>query len=216
MSQKARRQRDRRRRSMLPGGARDSFVRAAKIGFPAASAILFVVLIALPLSASQEFSFLLSKDSTARAGERMQTKEAVYRGETSKGDPFRIAARSGVQKTSSVPVVVLQGLSARIDQQQGTATVFAPQGEYFINRNQIVVNGPIIARSDSGYSLDGKEIRIDIDKRQVVTDQPVSGTLPIGEFQAQNFTADIMGHKVSMTDGVKLRIHPNSSRTSLQ
>lgn len=208
MASKADSQRRRRRRQMLPGGPRDRFIQTAKWVLPAASGLLFATLIALPLAATQEFSFLLSKDSTARAGERMQTEQAIYRGVTGNGDPFRISAQSGVQKTSSVPVVVLTGLAARIDQQQGPAIVTAPRGEYFLEQNRILVDGPVTARSDSGYSLDGSRIEIDIDARQVFTSEPVSGTLPIGEFQAQNFTADIMGHKVSMTNGVKLRLNP--------
>lgn len=208
MSPTADQQRASRRRSMLPGGVRDGFVRTAKWSLPVASAILLAILVALPLAGSREFSFMLSKDTAARSDERMQTKQAVYRGETASGDPFRISAESGVQKTSSVPVVILTGLSAEIVQKQGPAIVTAPRGEYFIDHNRIVVNGPITARSDSGYSLNGERIEVDINTRRVFSNQPVSGTLPIGEFQAQNFSADIMGHSIRMTDGVKLRLNP--------
>lgn len=209
MSDLADREREARRRSMLPGGPRDAFVAAAKWGFPVASTILFAILVVLPLSATQEFSFLLSKDSAARAGERMRMQEATYRGETSRGEAFEILAESGVQKTSAVPVVVLTGLSARIDQQQGPAIVTAPSGEFFIDQNRLVVNGPVVARSASGYSLDGHAIEVDIDKDRVSSTEPVSGTLPMGEFQANAFAADLEGRTVSMTGGVKLRINPN-------
>lgn len=209
MSDLADRERERRRRSMLPGGPRDAFVAAAKWGFPVASTLLFAILVVLPLSATQEFSFLLSKDSAARAGERMRMQEATYRGETSKGEAFEILAESGVQKTSAVPVVVLTGLSARIDQQQGPAIVTAPSGEFFIDQNRLVVNGPVVARSASGYSLDGQAIEVDINKDRVSTAEPVSGTLPMGEFRANAFAADLVGRTVSMTGGVKLRINPN-------
>ena len=209
MSDLADREREARRRSMLPGGPRDAFVAAAKWGFPVASTILFAILVVLPLSATQEFSFLLSKDSAARAGERMRMQEATYRGETSRGEAFEILAESGVQKTSAVPVVVLTGLSARIDQQQGPAIVTAPSGEFFIDQNRLVVNGPVVARSASGYSLDGHAIEVDIDKDRVSSTELVSGTLPMGEFQANAFAADLEGRTVSMTGGVKLRINPN-------
>ena len=96
---------------MLPGGPRDALVSAAKWVLPAASLALAAVLIVLPMLATQEFSFLLSKDSAARAGERMRMEEATYRGETARGEPFEIMAQSGVQKTSAVPVVVLTGIS---------------------------------------------------------------------------------------------------------
>ncbi len=209
MSDLADREREARRRSMLPGGSRDAFVATAKWGFPVASTILFAILVVLPLSARQEFSFLLSKDSAARAGERMRMQAATYRGETSRGEAFEIMAESGVQKTSAVPVVVLTGLSARLDQEQGPATVTAPSGEFFIEQNRLIVNGPVVARSTSGYSLDGNAIEVDINNDRVSTASPVSGTLPMGKFQTNAFTADMQGRTVSMTGGVKLRINPN-------
>jgi lipopolysaccharide export system protein LptC len=194
---------------MLPGGPRDLFIATAKWVLPLASVALLIVLIMLPLSARQEFSFLLSKDSAARAGERLRMQEATYRGETSRGEPFEITAKSGVQKTSAVPVVILSGLSARLEQQQGPATVTAPRGEFFIEENRLRVDGPVVARSASGYSLDGNAIDVDISTNRVSTTQPVAGTLPMGTFSADSFTADIQGREVRLDGGVKLRITPN-------
>jgi lipopolysaccharide export system protein LptC len=209
MSDLADRQREARRRAMLPGGPRDVLIAVAKWALPLASLVLLVVLIALPLSATREFSFLLSKDNAARAGERMRMAEATYRGETAKGEPFEIVARSGVQKTSAVPVVVLSGLSARLEQIQGPATVTAPAGEFFIEENRLVVQGPVVARSASGFSLDGNAIEVSISDNRVSTAQPVSGTLPMGTFRANAFTADIQGREVRLDGGVQLRITPN-------
>lgn len=209
MSELADRTRDARRRSMLPGSTRDSVITVAKWALPVASTILLAILVVLPLSATQEFSFLLSKDSAARAGERMRMQEATYRGETTRGEPFEIMAQSGVQKTSAVPVVVLTGISARLDQSEGPATVTAPAGEFFIEENRLLVNGPVVARSVTGYSLDGNAISVDINNNRVSTDQPVSGTIPMGQFSANAFQADVQGRTLSMSGGVKLRITPN-------
>lgn len=194
---------------MLPGGPRDMVISAAKWVLPIASFALLVVLIVLPLSATQEFSFLLSKDNAARAGERLRMEEATYRGETSRGEPFEIVARSGVQKTSAVPVVILSDLSARLEQQQGPATVTAPRGEFFIEENRLVVQGPVVARSASGYSLDGNSIEVNISTNQVNSAEPVAGTLPMGTFRADRFSADIQGREVRLDGGVQLRITPN-------
>jgi lipopolysaccharide export system protein LptC len=190
-------------------GPRDAFVDFAKWAFPVASIILFAVLVILPLSATQEFSFLLSKDSAARAGERMRIEAATYRGETGKGEPFEIIARSGVQKTSAVPIVQLSGLSARLEQLAGPAFVTAPAGEFFIEENRLVVDGPVVARSASGYSLDGNAIQVSLADNKVTTTEPVSGTLPMGTFRADSFAADIQGRQVRLLGSVKLRITPN-------
>jgi len=209
MSDVAVRQREARRRAMLPGGPRDVFIAVAKWALPLASFVLLVMLIALPLSATREFSFLLSKDSAARAGERLRMEEATYRGETTRGEPFEIVARSGVQKTSAVPVVILSALSARLEQLEGPATVTAPSGEFFIEENRLVVQGPVVARSASGFSLDGNAIEVSISDNRVSTEQPVSGTLPMGTFRADRFSADIQGREVRLDGGVQLRITPN-------
>ncbi len=194
---------------MLPGSSRDNFIKLAKRGFPIASILLLAVLIILPLSASQEFSFLLSKDSAEKASERMRMQEATYRGETTRGEAFEIMAKSGVQKTSTVPIVMLTGLSAEIQQESGPATVTAPTGEFFIEENRIVVNGPVTARSASGYSLNGNRIEVDINENRVTAAEPVEGTLPMGTFRANSFTADIEGRSVTLSGSVKLRITPN-------
>lgn len=194
---------------MLPGSGRDTVVTVAKVALPVAAFILAAVLIALPLTMSQEFSFLLSKDSAMRAGERMALEEALYRGQTLRGEPFRISARSGVQKSTAVPIVVLSGLSAEIDRADGPAVVTAPSGEFLIDENRVIVNGPIAARSASGYRLDGARIIVDINANRIHSDQPVAGTLPMGRFRADTFDADIDGRRVILDGGVAMQITPD-------
>ncbi|MGQ5701539.1 hypothetical protein ACUJ46_05765 [Sandaracinobacteroides sp. A072] len=198
-----------RRRQMLPGSRRDGVLTVAKWALPGLSLVILAAMVLLPASMTRDFSFLLSKDSAARADERMRMQEATYRGETSQGEAFSIRAQSGVQKTSSVPVVLLRGLAAEISQADGPARVTAPAGEFFIEENRLVVRGPVVARSESGYSVDGNDIEVDINAKRVTAAEPVSGQLPMGSFQADSFTADIDGRHVRMEGGVKLRITPN-------
>jgi lipopolysaccharide export system protein LptC len=209
LSRQAEAERLERRRAMLPGSPRDSLIGILKIAFPTAAILLLALLVILPLNTTQEFSFLLSKESAARAGERMRMTEASYRGETVRGEPFLVTAQSGVQKSSAVPVVMLTGLAAEIRQAEGPATVTAPSGEFLIDENRIVVNGPVTARSASGFSLDGDRIEVDINAKRVTSAEPVSGTLPMGRFQSERFAADIEGREVNLEGRVRLRITPN-------
>jgi lipopolysaccharide export system protein LptC len=121
-------------------------------------------------------------------------------------------ARSAVQQTSAVPVVRLEGLSAEINQTEGLAVVTAPVGHFFIEENRLVVDGPVVARSVSGYSLDGNRIEVDINANRVMATDGISGTLPIGRFEADRFAADIEGRVVTMTGNVRLRITPSRAR----
>lgn len=202
-----------RRRSMLPGSSRDVVVRVAKVALPAAAIALFLVLLLVPLTRVQEFSFLLSKDSAMRAGERMAVRQALYRGETVAGEAFRISAESGVQKSSAEPVVMLTGLAAEIERAGGLVRVTAPTGAFHMNTNQVVVDGPVVARSQSGYSLDGARIVVDINENRVTSDQPVRGTLPSGQFAADRFEADLEGGRVLLDGRASLRLSPSGSRS---
>lgn len=200
-----------RRRALLPGSRRDTYIRIAKTAFPVAAGILLVILIALPLLVGQEFSFLLSKGSAMKSSERMRMDAASYRGETSNGETFLIRAESGVQKSSDIPIVLLSGLSARIDRADGLATVNAPSGEFFIDQNRVLVNGPVIVRSASGYSLDGDAINVDMNKNIVRSENPVSGTIPMGRFKADSFTGDVDGRRIVLEGRAHLSITPNRS-----
>lgn len=199
------------RRQMLPGSRRDKVIAIIKVAFPVAAGLLFVTLIALPLLVNQEFSFLLSKTSVMQAEERMRVQAASYRGETAAGEPFVIRAESGVQKSSSVPIVVLSGLSAAIERTDGPATVTAPSGEFFLDENRLRVDGPVVVRSESGYSLDGDEINVDMENSLVESGQPVSGTLPMGTFRADSFSGDVDGRRVVLQGRTHMRIVPNRS-----
>lgn len=197
---------------MMPGSARDTWIAILRVVLPAAALVLLLLLLWLPLAATQEFSFLLSKDNTEAADERLLVQEARYRGETADGDPFEIRAARAVQKTSAVPVVMLSGLAAEIRRADGLATVTAPSGRYDLESQLITIAGPVEIRSESGYALAGSAIRVDINARTVVSDAPVSGLLPIGAFRADRFAADVEGRRVVLEGGVSLRIAPRTAR----
>ncbi|MFN7175621.1 MAG: LPS export ABC transporter periplasmic protein LptC [Thermaurantiacus sp.] len=206
--------REARRQAMLPGSARDTWISVLRVALPAAAVMLFAVILWLPLTANQEFSFLLSKDTTAAAGERLLAQEARYRGETDNGEPFELRAERAVQQTSTVPVVMLTGLSARIERADGEARVTAPSGNYNLDTQMIGISGPVEVRSESGFSLDSAAIIVDLNRRTVTTDEAVTGAVPLGTFRADSFAADIEGRRVVMEGGVRLRMAPGSGRGS--
>ncbi len=212
MSSAAERERAARRERMLPGNPRDTLISLAKWALPAASGLLLVVLVTLPVLSNQEFSFLLSKDNAEQSEVRMRIQEATYRGETNQGEPFEITAESGLQQTSMVPVVTLAGLSAAIRRADGPTTVTAPGGQYFLDENRLVVEGPVVVKSASGFSLDGNAIEVDLNQHSVVSHKPVSGTIPMGNFRADQFSANLENRSFTMQGGVRLRLQPGKSR----
>lgn len=169
---------------------------------------LLVLIVVLPLTKAQEFSFLLARDRVGQAGERLRVDRAVYRGDTEKGEPFIIRADGAVQRSSADPVVDLTGLSARLIGMEGPADVAAPSGRYFLDEDRLTVSGPATLRSTYGYSLDSGDIAVDLNARRVSTASAVSGRLPVGSFRAGRMHGDIAGEHIVLDGGVHLRITP--------
>jgi lipopolysaccharide export system protein LptC len=179
---------------------------------PAAAFLIGITILVWPLIGAQEFSFLLAKDQVAVAGERLRVNRAEYRGKTSAGEAFSISAGSAIQRSSAEPVVVLTALAARLDGKDGPATVSAPSGRYYLEEDRLDVAGPVKLRSDGGYTLDADTVTIDLKRRTVRTDAPVSGRLPMGNFRSNRMTGDLAGRRVSLVGNVHLRINQRGGR----
>lgn len=203
-----------RARAALPGGGWDRFVATVKIVLPALAILLLGTIVVWPLTSAREFSFLLAKDKVAMSKERLRTDTAVYRGETANGQPFIIHAAGAVQRSSAVPVIELKALSADVRLDDGPARVTAPGGRYEIDHDLLVIAGPVMMTSTSGYSVNGADVRVSLLARTVVTDLPVTGTVPLGTFRANAMRADIGGKRVMLDGGTHLHIVPASHRRS--
>ncbi len=202
----------RRQRAALPGSGRDQLFGVLKWLLPVLAVSVLAVIVIWPLAKVQEFSFLLAKDKVAMARERLRLDRAVYRGETAKGEAFTISANSAVQRSSAVQIVELRQLTARLDMADGPATVVAPAGRYFLQSDKLQVTGPVTLNSTNGYSLDSATVDIDLNSRQVSTDAPVSGKIPMGSFRAGRLRGDIQGRRLVLDGGVHLRTNGRRGR----
>lgn len=195
-----------RQRSALPGSAYDRLVGVAKWALPLAAFAILAACLILPLTASQEFSFILAKDRVALAGERLRVSRALYRGEDRKGQAFTISATSAVQRRSDTPVVELNGIAATLAAKDGLIKATAETGRYDIERERITVEGPVRVDSPAGYLLETRDVAVDLPSRSVASDAGVSGRVPLGSFSAQRLRADINSRVVVLSGGARLRI----------
>jgi lipopolysaccharide export system protein LptC len=202
----------RRQQAALPGSGHDRRMALLKWALPAAALVTGLTILIWPLVGAREFSFLLAKDQVAVARERLAVNRAEYRGKTASGDAFAISAGSAIQRSSAEPVVTLTTLAARLDGRDGPATVSAPSGRYFIDEDRLEVAGPVALRSDGGYMVDAQTVQIDLKRRTVATDEPVSGQLPMGSFRSNQMQGDLAGKRVSLIGNVHLRITGRGGR----
>jgi lipopolysaccharide export system protein LptC len=195
-----------------PGSRYDRWIGVLKRALPIAAGGLAASLVLFSATQVNELSFLLDKDQVDVASERLRVGNAVYRGEDRRGQPFAIRAGSAVQHSSRVPVVELNQLSAAIRLSDGEARIVAPQGRYDMAKETIAVEGPIRLRSDSGYSLDTRDVTVDLPTRTAQSAGAVDGSMPLGTFTAGGLEADVNARTVTLTDRARLHIVPGRSR----
>jgi lipopolysaccharide export system protein LptC len=195
-----------RQRWAAPGSRHDWTVRFSRIILPSAVGILAAILILAPLSARGDISFVLAKDSVALARERMRLTAATYRGEDGKGQPFVLRAGSAVQTSSLDPVVRLGDLSANIALADGPAMLKANAGRYNMDRETLMIDGPISFTAADGFQLDTRDVAVGLKTRKLASGGPVSGRLPIGSFTANQINADLSSRTVVLEGRVRLHI----------
>lgn len=196
----------------LPGGSHDRLVRLLRKLLPAGIGALSVVLLLIPLASNDEMSFVLDKDKVDVARERLRTESAVYRGEDSKGQPFRIVADSAIQQSSLEPVVKLRGLMAEIQLVSGPARLSADAGRYDMDRDIVNVDGPIRFVSGDGYTLETRDVAVGLKTKRIASGGPVTGTMPLGSFGAARLRADLESRTVVLEGGARLHIVQGRAR----
>ncbi len=195
-----------RRRWALPGSRWDRYVKFAKRGLPLGATAVLLTCLIWPMTASREFSFLLSKDSVEMADERMRIERPAYRGEDSQGRGFSILAERAVQRTSNSPIVELTDIEARLVMAEGVATVSALLGRYDMEKERLRVTGPVKFRRPDGYTLETADVTVDLPARKVVSAGRVKGRVPLGSFAADRLDVDLEGRTLKLSGNTKMRI----------
>jgi lipopolysaccharide export system protein LptC len=206
LSDAARVERRRRRAWAVPGSQHDRVIAVARIVFPLVGTALALVLALAPIASGREISFVLSKNRVAVAPERMRVTSALYRGEDDDGQRFAISAASAVQAKSSDPRVQLRTLNARMALQNGPATLSAPTGAYDMANEKVALNGPVRFRSADGYSIDTRDVDLDMNSRQIQSRAPATGTMPLGRFSADRMQADLNDRTLVLEGRARLHI----------
>lgn len=183
-----------------------------RIALPLAITILALLLAAAPLTMGRDISFMLAKDRVEVAKERLRVTEAIYRGSDSKGQPFLLRAGSAVQVSSRVPVVQLNDLSARIMLTDGPAAIAARKGLYDMEKERVVVEGPIAFTTADGYRMVTRDVAVDLNSRRVASGGPVTGRMPLGSFSGDRLRADLNQRTVVLDGRARLHIVQGASR----
>jgi lipopolysaccharide export system protein LptC len=194
------------RRWAQPGSAHDRLIKWAKIALPIAAGLLLIILALAPLDRKGDVSFILDKKKVQSAPERMRVEEARYTGTDDKGQLFEIVADRAIQPSSNTPLVDIDGMSARLNLQQGPMLIAADQGRYNIDTQQVAVVGPINVHGADGWQLQTRDVNIDLKNRQLASQGPAEGKMRLGQFRANHIRADLASHTLVLDGGARLKI----------
>ena len=207
MSERADLDRTMRRMWAASGSSHDRVVRILRYGLPLVIGVVAAVLVFSPFTQRAEISFLLSKDKVEMARERMKVTRAEYRGQDAKGQPFALLAGSAVQKSSAEPIVRMTDLSGAIKLTDGPATIVAKDSAYNMETEKVAVPGLVQVKSSGGYSIDARNVAVDLKTRSLAGQGGVNGTLNIGRFSANQLSADLDQRVVRLQGNARLRIN---------
>ena len=195
-----------------PGSRHDTVVRAVKLGLPVVIVGLLFLLAIAPFEKRGDVSFILDKNKVDEAKERMRVEQARYVGEDNKGQKFEIVADRAVQQSSNVPVVMIEGIRARLNLARGPLGIAALRGRYDLEQEEVLIDGPVRVAGPDGYRLGTSDVRVDLDKRMMQSRGPVSGSMQLGQFEAGSLSADLDERTVRLNGGVRLKIRQGAVR----
>ncbi|WP_308515014.1 LPS export ABC transporter periplasmic protein LptC [Sphingomonas flavescens] len=189
-----------------PNSGHDRIVRWAKIALPSAVGVLLAILFLAPLDRKGDVSFILDKKKVDSAPERMRVESARYSGTDDKGQMFEMIANRAVQPSSDTPIVAINGMLARLEQQQGPMTIAADKGRYNIDTQQVSIDGPVSVKGNDGFTLNTSDVLVDLKQRELASQGPAQGAMRLGQFRANQIRADLDERKVVLDGGVRLKI----------
>jgi lipopolysaccharide export system protein LptC len=194
-----------RQRAAAPGGATGRRMALLKWLLPGCAAILLAAVAIQTLGASEELSFIVSRDPVGIKRDRLRIDEAVYTGRDDQGRPFRIEARSAAQRSADIPEIEIEAVRAEIALSDGPATITAPAARYRLDTDRLRVAAPVAAQR-TGLSLSSGALDVDMRAGRAVAAGPVAGATPLGRFEAAGLEADLEGRSLVLTGGARLRI----------
>lgn len=184
----------------------DRYVRFMRLVLPALAALIGGVGILWPLFEVEESSFMLNKDSMPGAGREVRAVGATFKGTDNAGRQFTVSAEEALQDSPDAPLVALTGIAAELALSDGRSATFqAASGVYDTATETVTVPGPIVLETMDGYHLEGRSATVDLQALTLVSDQPVSGSGPLGALAANGFSIDLESGKAVFDGAVKMR-----------
>lgn len=125
----------------------------------------------------------------------------TWAGVTDDGAALSISADEARPKQGETQGPSAQAISALLETPDGgTAQLVAQRGELDPDSGALVVEGGVVITTSTGYRLTTERMSAALDRTQVISDGPVTGTGPVGQIDAGSME---IRHDDSAGDGGK-------------
>lgn len=187
----------------------DRFVAVMRVMLPLSAGTIALLTFLWPLLGAGEESFVLRRDTMRRGGEEVRILAPVYRGTDNRDRAFSLHAAEALQGSIDTPLVGLSDMRAEMAMADNrTASVDAARGTYNKEEATVDVPGAVSFVTSDGYNLQASGTRLALDKKIIVSSEPVSGMTPLGQISADSFEIDIDERKAVFEGRVRLRTTP--------
>ena len=201
---------DKRRALALPGCRRERVMGAIGRVLPGMAGAVVALMVVTPLFPHNSVSFLLDRNKVAVTENRLQVRNAAYRGMDDKGRAFQLSADNAVQKSASDAHVRMNNLVGTMALSDGPARIEAANGSFDMTHDQLTVPGDVHFQQAGGYDIRAHQVVFDVRQNTIQSSGKVAGLIPSGEFTAGRMSANLDAHTVRLEGRAHLRMTPGA------
>ncbi|MFD2184364.1 LPS export ABC transporter periplasmic protein LptC [Rhodoplanes azumiensis] len=173
---------------------------AIPAGIVAAGGVLVIAVFFNPLKPTET---AIDPGKLVVSGSKITMELPRLAGFTADQKPYALTARAAAQDLSRPDLLELTDLRAQVDtDDQGAVTVTAVNGLYNSKQDNLKLTENIVVRTGKGFEAKLQEAVLDVKKGTIVSEAPVTVTLPNGTVDANRLDISDGGSVVRFSKGV--------------
>lgn len=187
-----------------------AFVQAMKVLLPLSALALIGLVFVLPQFGEAEKAVRESIKAQIKTQdlENLYMVKARYTGVDNKNRPYTLMADTARQVSTESDLVALEGPKADLTLEDGAwVAVRAKAGAFYRKRQVLILFGEVNLFHDKGYTVQTKEVEVDLTKGTAQGTKPVVAHGPLGILRAQGFKVLNRGETYLFTGKARLVIN---------
>ena len=178
--------------------------------FPIMTLIVFLSLVLYPILASRENSFTLAIDKLSIRDEKAKLIKPSYVDVDRNNNPINITAATATREENKNNNYFFTDLIAQMSLPTGEAIeVNANNGKLNTSSQVMDLSGEIIITSQAGFLLRSTQATFLISEKIAFGKNGVSGIAPFGNFNANDFNADVEKEIIILEGNVRINFDPD-------